>query len=183
MAQSANTLIKDGNEHYKKAQFGEALNKYKQAQQKNNSFAATYNTGNALFKMNKFEEAAKSFDAAASLADKAQAAKVWYNKGVSLAKAQKIQPAIDAFKQSLRLNHKDQDARENLQKALNELKQQQQKQQQNNNPQKPPEKKEQNKINKQQAEQLLQSLNQEEKKLQEQLQKRKNQPITKDKDW
>jgi tetratricopeptide (TPR) repeat protein len=189
-AQNANTIIIEGNELYKKAQFGEALKKYKSAQQKEpTNNAAQFNAGNAQYRSGKLTEAATAFEQVATTStDKQQAAKAWYNRGVSLAKAQQLQPAIDAFKQAIKKNHTDVEARENLQKAINELKQQQQKKQQPNNNSQPPKDQQKNKNNnsklsKDQAEQLLKTLNQEEKNLQQNLQKKKNQPTTKEKDW
>jgi len=51
-----------------------------------------------------------------------------YNKGVALVNQQKLKESIDAWKNALKLDNTDADARENLQKALMQLKQQQQQQ-------------------------------------------------------
>lgn len=189
-AQNANNTIKEGNDLYRKQQFGEALKKYKAAQQQDSkNTTAIFNQGNAYYRSGKWTEATAAFEqAATTITDKQLAAKAWYNKGVSLAKAQQLEQAITAFKQAVKRNPQDTAARENLQKAINELKQQQQsKQQPRNNPKdkkdKPKDPQNNSKLNKQQAEQLLRTLNQEEKNLQQNLQKKKNQAITKDKDW
>jgi len=189
-AQTANSTIKEGNDLYRKQQFGEALKKYKAAQQQDSkNTTAIFNQGNAYYRSGKFSEAASAFEQSATKkTNKQQTGKAWYNKGVSLAKAQQLEPAITAFKQAIKKNPQDAEARENLQKAINELKQKQQsKQQPNNKPQdkkdKPKDPQNNSKLNKQQAEQLLRTLNQEEKNLQQNLQKKKNQPTTKDKDW
>ena len=50
-------------------------------------------------------------------------------RALRLSHQKKIKESIEAYKQTLRLAPEDTEARENLQKALNELKQQQQQQQ------------------------------------------------------
>ena len=112
-------------------------------------------------------------------------AKAFYNKGLTMIKYQKLPEAIEAFKQSLILNPEDNDTRENLQKAIEELKRQQhqQPQQKPDQQKKPPPPKPQNKTaNKDVMEQKFDELRDKEKQLQKLLQKKSNdnQP---DKDW
>lgn len=148
--QKERELVRKGNDAYKQQKFDEAVKQYEEAlKQKNNDNAATFNLGNAKFKNGKYEEAAKQYDAL-NTSDKQLLAKSLYNKGVSLVKQQKLKEAIDAFKQSLRASSTDEDTRENLQKALNELQKQQQQQNQKDKENKKDE--QQNKENKEEKE-------------------------------
>ena len=202
-AQSDNTLIRSGNRYYKKKQLDKSLQQYQAAVKKTpDNPAANYNLGNAQFRKNNFDEAAKSYDASVShsSSDKEMQEKGLYNKGVAMAKLKKLQESIDAWKSALKLDASDSDARDNLEKALMELKKQQQQQQQNQKkdqkdkkdekknqdqqqqPQQP--KPQPSRLNKQQVEQLLKALQQKENDLQNKLNQSKikapNQP---DKDW
>jgi len=189
-AQKSNNLVQKGNELYKKGEYKNALTEYEkalQADQKNN--AAQFNAGNALQKEQNFPDAAKSFQSVLESGnDPSLQAKAGYNKGVAEVKQKQLQEAVNSFKQSLRLDATDNETRENLQKALNELKKQNDKKDdpkkddQKKQDQKPPEPKPKNEMNKQQAENLLNQLRQEEKHLQE-LQKQKIKQTKPDKDW
>jgi Ca-activated chloride channel family protein len=206
-AQNGNNLIRSGNRYYKKQQMDKSLQQYQAAVKKApDNPAANYNLGNAQFRKNDYDGAAKSYDASVSHSstDKEMQEKGLYNKGVAMVKQKKLQESIDAWKSALKLDASDSDARENLEKALMQLKQQQQQQQQNqqnkkkdqqkdqkdkkdenkNQDQPPPPKPQQSKLNKQQVEQLLKALQQRENDLQNKMNENKvktpNQP---EKDW
>lgn len=193
IAQKEKVLIAHGNELYKKQDYNKAAEQYQQATQANSKNPkAQYNLGNAWYKTKKLEEAEGAFNTAAeSYKEPLLKSKSYYNKGVALTRQTKLQESIDAYKQSLRLNPNDREARENLQKALNELKKQQQ--QQNNNQdkkdnnedkqKKPKEEKNNSKLNKKQVGQQLNNLRQEEKRLQQSMQKKNNPGSTNSKDW
>ncbi len=187
-AQEDQQLISLGNKLYKQQQFEKAAAEYQKAAELNNKNAkAQYNMGNALYRSNKIEQAEKAFDAAAGNAEKEEVkSSAFYNKGVSLSQQKKLLESIDAYKETLRLIPDDNDARENLQKALNELKKQQdQKQSPKNDEKKKNDQDKQNdkkqdkapqnksKLNQKQAEQMLNALRQEEKDIQKDLQKNK----------
>ena len=206
-AQNGNNLIRSGNRYYKKQQVDKSLQQYQAAVKKApDNPSANYNLGNAQFRKNDYDAAAKSYDASVSHSsgDKEMQEKGLYNKGVAMAKQKKLQESIDSWKSALKLDASDSDARENLEKALMQLKQQQQQQQQNqqnkkkdqqkdkkdqqdkkdeNKDQQPP-KPQQSKLNKQQVEQLLKALQQRENDLQNKMNENKvktpNQP---EKDW
>ena len=128
-----------------------------------------------------FEEAEKIFGLAAeNTEDKLSRADAEYNKGVALTMQKKTAESIEAYKDALRLNPSDSMARENLQRALKE----QQKQQNNKKNDQQKEKKQQQKLNKQQIMQLLNALQEQEKLLQQKLQKSKvPAPGQPEKDW
>ncbi|HEU0063822.1 MAG TPA: tetratricopeptide repeat protein, partial [Flavisolibacter sp.] len=91
----------------------------------------------------------------------------YYNQGVAYTKSKELEKSIDSYKKALLFNPNDQEARENLQKALLELKQKQQ-QKKNQDKQKP-------KMNNKDAEQKLKMLEQKEKNLQQRLQNQNKQ--------
>lgn len=186
-SQNINRLIGKGNEAYRLQQYEKAMTAYQQALETDpNNIIASYNMGNALFKDKKYEEAASIFDKAARhTTDKKLQSQLLYNKGVALTQQKKLEESIAAYKQTLRINASDTLARENLQRAINEQKQQQQQQNQN-------EKKEQkenqpkpkpNKLNKQQVEQLLKALEEQERKLHDKMMKKAPGSGQPEKDW
>lgn len=205
-AQDDKTIIKKGNEAYKKNEFEKAAEQYQKVITKTPANAtAQYNLGNALYKNNKTDDAVNAYDnAATNLTDKAEKSKALYNKGVVLQNNKKLPECIAAYKNALKLNPQDEDARQNLQKALQQLKQQQQQQKDNKDQKKPKDKEDQKKndqqkkkedenkqpqpqqpkITKKDAEEKLKALLQQEKNLQDKL-KRVNSasPIKPEKDW
>jgi Ca-activated chloride channel homolog len=212
-AQNAKAHMSSGSDLYLKKEYEKAAQQFQQAQKKEPQNAtAAYNAGNALYKNKKSDEAMKAYDEAISNTDdKALKSKAWYNKGVTLSKQQKPEEAIDAYKNALRLQPNDEEARQNLQKAINELKKQQQnkkddkdkdkkdkqkkddpqqkekdKQQQEKDKEKEKEqpKPQPSKLNKKQVEQLLKALDQKEKDLQDRMQKvRTSNSKQPEKDW
>ena len=181
-AQKANSLLMKGNEAYKKGDYANAAALYKEAMENDPKLAeAIYNSGNAFYRQNKYLDAAKYFDEVLQKAGNDNfKSRILYNKGMVLVRQQKLPEAADAFKQSLMLNPGDNDARENLQKVLNTLKQAQQKPnpQKQNKPSKPKD----TKMNRDLMEQKFNELRNQEKQLQKLLQKKNNteQP---EKDW
>jgi len=206
-AQNEKALIKKGNEAYEKKEYGNAVKNYQQATDKKpGDPVAQYNLGNALYKNNKAEEAVNAYDQAlansSAVADKA---KTFYNKGVVLQNNKKLPECIEAYKNALKLDPKDEDARLNLQRALQQQKQQEQKKDNKENKekkkpkedekqkeqekQKQDEKNEQpkpqpSKLTKQDAEEKLKALLQQEKNLQDKLRKVNTGSVNKpEKDW
>lgn len=186
MAQPTNSEISKGNEAYRKGDHKTAIEAYKNALRKdpaNNT--ARFNLANALQRQNELSEANKNYDEVvkdaplSSLRSDAN-----YNKALAYLKGKDLVKAINAFKESLKGNPDDDDARENLQKALNELKQQQQQskpknqQQQNQHQQQ----QKQKPLNKDMMQQKFNELRNQEKQLQQKLQD-KNSTAQPDKDW
>jgi Ca-activated chloride channel family protein len=188
LAQNANNIIKDGNDAYKKGDFKNAAQLYLKALSKDSKNDITkFNLGNALEKQINFSEAEKYYNEVASTTMNSDIkSKALYNKGVTEAQQEKLVEAIEAFKKALLLNPDDNDTRENLQKAINDLKKKQQntpvaqnekkqqKQQQDKSQTKQP--------NEQMIEQKFNELRDKEKQLQKMLQKKNNQ-LQPDKDW
>ena len=190
-AQDEKAVIKNGNDAYKKKDYIKAEGEYKKALVKNAvNPIALFNVGNALYKSDKKEEALIGYNRAAEQfnlpLDKSNA---YYNKGVVLQNGKKLKECIDAYKIALRLAPDNEDARQNLQKALQQQKQEQQKQQKKQD-QKQEQKKEQepkpqpSKLTKEDADNKLKALMQQEKNLQDKLHKVNMSAVNKpEKDW
>lgn len=206
VAQKENALIRSGNRYYKQKQIDQSQHQYQEAvKTAPENPTANYNLGNAQFRKNNFEEAAKSYETSvAHSPDNAGKEKGLYNQGVALAKQKKLQESINAWKNALKLDGSDEEARENLQKALMELKQQQQQQQKDqkkdqkdkkdkkDQKDQKDEKKDQqqqpkpqpSRLNKQQVEQLLKALQQKENDIQDKMNQNKVKSSTQpEKDW
>src|SRR5205085_2028991 len=182
-AQDVNGLIADGNDFYHKEQWVKAELQYRKALETSpHNREAKFNLANTLLKQNRNAEAEKLLtDLNNEQPEPSFRSKVNYDNGVRLTTEKKLDESIEAYKQALRLNPNDQEARENLQKALLELKkkqsssQQQQKQKQEQKP-KP-------KISPQQADQDLKKLEQKEKDVNQRFQKNKAGAGSQPKDW
>ncbi len=198
-AQKADKEIYNGNEFYKKQQFDRAEVEYKKALSKNpGEIKAAYNLGNSSYRQKKFEDAAASFDnIITSAEDKKLQQQAYYNKGVAMARQQKLEESIEAWKEALKLEPTDKDSRENLEKALRELKkkqeqeqkqkkdkQDQKKDQQKKDKEKEQPQKPQSKLSQQRVEQLLRALQQKEKEVSNKLNQVKvASPNKPEKDW
>lgn len=166
--EKANDLITKGNSLYDKGNFGEAEINYRDGQtQGANPFISGFNLGDALYKQERYEEAASAFQALPNLTDdKEQKAAAYHNLGNSFLKAQKFQESVDAFKQSLRNNPKDLETKYNLAYAKRMLQQQQQQNQDQNQENKD----EQEKQDQQQQQDQKQNENKDEEQKQDQQQ-------------
>jgi Ca-activated chloride channel family protein len=127
-AQTDKKYIRKGNREYGKSKFSESEISYRKASDNNKqSPDAVFNTGDALYKQNKFEDAGKQFTENANQnEDKDKKSAGLYNLGNSLLKANKVQESIDAYKSSLKLRPDSKEAKYNLGYAQDLLKQQQQ---------------------------------------------------------
>lgn len=214
-AQSEKKHIKDGNEAYKKSDYVAAEKEYNKALGKNkDSYKATFNLGDAYYKQGKYEEAANQYQLLTHRAtSKDTLAKAFHNLGNSLLKSKKYQESVDAYKNALKNNPNDADTRYNLAYAQQYLKQQQE-QQKKEDEKKEKEKKEEkkdknkekeekekkekeekekkekpeeqkNKISKEDAQRLLEALQNDEKNLQDKMKKIKGKGVKVEieKDW
>jgi Ca-activated chloride channel family protein len=183
-AQDPNKNIETGNGYYRQQQYDKAESEYRKVLEtsaRNN--AAKFNLADALIKQNKAADATKLlWQLNVRENDNDIRSKSVYNQGVLLTQQKKLEQSIEAYKETLRLNPGDQEARENLQKALLELKKK-------NPPKKQEEKKKQEqkqpkpKISPRDAEQQLKLLEQKEKQVQERLQKNSRTGNAQPKDW
>ncbi len=126
-AQSANGFIKQGNLFYKESKFDLAEAQYRLALTEDpSSTEAQFNLSNALHQQKKYDEARQLLEKLQTLnMDSSIRSMSAYNQGVAYTKEKKLAESIAAYKQALRMNPDDKQARENLQKALQEQKKQQ----------------------------------------------------------
>lgn len=201
-AQQERKFIRKGNRLYEKENFQESEIQYRKAIDKDkNSYNASFNIGDALYKQEKYEDATKQFSELSNKQiSKEDKSKLYHNIGNSMLQNQKLKESIDAYKEALRNNPTDMDTKYNLAYAQKMMKQQQQQQDQNKDQQdkdKKEDKKDQNKdqqnqdqqnkndqqqqqqpqISKEDAERLLQALANDEKKTQEKLKDEKGKAV------
>ncbi len=175
----ADKAIQAGNDFYKQQEYNKAVTEYNKAVEADPSNnTAKFNKANAIYKQDQKVEAVKIYANIAKDAEENDLkSKAFYNKGVILSDQKNLEESIEAYKNALRNNPADKEARENLQKALLELKKKeppkkedQQKKKQQQDQQK---KQQQPKINPKEADQRLKLLEQKEKEVQQRLQKEK----------
>ena len=186
----AEKIVQAGNEFYQLQQFEKASVEYNKAVESDPSnITAKFNQANALYKQDKKVEASKILAVVIKDAvDNQLRSKGFYNKGVILTQQKNLEESIVAYKNALRNEPDDKEARENLQKALLELKKKNEEKKKENDQQKKkknePQKQPQSKMNPKEAEQRLKLLQQKEKEVQERVQKEKTKTSgSQPKDW
>ena len=201
--------IRKGNRLFNDSVFVDAEVNYRKALEVNpKSAVSMYNLGNTLSQQQKFQEAMEQYDSASKIEkDKMKLAHIYHNMGVLFQAGKDYAKAVDAYKMSLRNNPADHETRYNLalaQKMLKDQqnqdqnKDQQQKQDQNKDKQndqkkddqkdqqQPPKpEKQDNQMSKENAEQLLNSVMQDEKDVQDKVKKQQKviQGGRLEKDW
>src|SRR6056297_1924832 len=126
-SQAERKFIRKGNQAYEDKHYTQSEVNYRKALEKEtNSFEANFNVGDALYKQEKYQEAAKKF---ASLTNRdvsdEKTAKAYHNLGNSLLKSNRLKESIEAYKNALRLNPDDIETKHNLTYALRKLKEKQ----------------------------------------------------------
>ena len=126
--------VRRGNRDFRKEDYKAAEIDYRKALVKDStSFAAGYNLGNTLYRMEDREQAGKIYERLKETADASPyAADYYYNVGNVVAGAENWQAAVDAYRQALLRNPSDMDAKENYIYAKQKLKDQQNQQDQQN---------------------------------------------------
>lgn len=184
-------------------------------EKKNQTLEGNFNLGDALYKQKKFAEAGEQFSkiTASPSGDKKVIAKAYHNLGNSLLEGKKLEESIAAYKKALINSPKDDETRYNLAYAQQLLKKQQEqknkdkkdknkdkkdqdkdkKDQDKKDQNKDPDKKNQdqkdqpqpNKLSKEDAERMLEALNNQEQNTQEKLKnkKLKGAKVNITKDW
>jgi tetratricopeptide (TPR) repeat protein len=200
--------IREGNKEYKQEKYTDAEVDYRRALEANaRSIEAAYNLGNTLYRQGKLQEALEQYQVVANNkeSDKAKLSMAWHNTGNIMMAAKDYGKSIDAYKMALRNNPKDDETRYNLalaQKLLEnqqdqnqdqkqdqnkDQKQQDQQQKQDQQDQQQQEQQQNpNEMSKQNADQILDAMMQEEKNTQEKVKmeqvKQQKQKKT-DKNW
>ena len=191
-------FIRKGNRFFKDSVYVDAEVNYRKALETNpQSTVSMFNLGNTLAQQNKQQEAMEQYVTATNIEkDKNDLAQIYHNMGVIFQSQKDYGKAVEAYKQSLRNNPKDDETRYNLALAQKMLKDQQQNQQnqdqnkqqqqdqqedkkkkkKNQNKKKPPPpppqpQKKDSEMSKENAEQLLNSVMQDEKDVQDKVKK------------
>ena len=209
--QNERKVIRDGVRAYEDGEYAEAEVQFRKAESINQeSYEADFNTGTALYSQEKFEETVKQYEALLGQTDDAdKTAQIWHNIGNSLLEARQYAPSVEAYKNSLRRNPNDDDTRYNLAYAKQKLKEQEeqnQEQQQNQDQQDQQNQDEQDQqnqdeqeqneqdqqeqpvpreISKEDAERMLNAIQQQEKDVKDKVDKKKaaQAKVKTEKDW
>lgn len=181
IAQDQRSYLKEGNDFFKTGKLEQAIEAYDKISDPSFKSTALLNKGTALFKLKKYDDAIKAYQkvSSSSVANTSQRSGAYYNVGVVYSNQNKIEESIAAYKSALRINPNDNDARENLQKALSQLPK-------NKSGGAADQKPQQSKPDpyKSEAEQQLKRLEQKEKSTQDKISgKKKNYSGTNGKDW
>ena len=193
--------LRSGNKLYNDSLFIKAEVDYRKALELNpKSTDAMFNLANALLMQQKAQEAMEQYQSVSKIEkDKEKLAQIYHNMGVMLQSAKQLPQCIEAYKESLRNNPKDDETRYNLALAQKQLKDQQQNQQNQDQQQQQQEQKEdkqdqnkdqqeqdqkdqqqqnqqqqqqnKNEMSKENAEQLLNAVMQDEKNVQDKVKK------------
>lgn len=190
-------FIRKGNRFFNDSVFVDAEVNYRKALEVNpKSTVSMYNLGNTLFQQKKSKDAMEQYVAATKIEkDKDKLAHIYHNMGVIFQSDKDYAKAVEAYKMSLRNKPKDDETRYNLALAQKMLKDQQQNKnqdqnkdknqqqdkkeheqqkqnEQNKEQQQPPKpEKKDNQMSKENAEQLLNSVMQDEKDVQDKVKK------------
>ena len=193
--------LRSGNKLYNDSLFIKAEVDYRKALEINpKSTDAMFNLANALLMQQKAQEAMEQYQSVSKIEkNKEKLAQIYHNMGVMLQSAKQLPQCIEAYKESLRNNPKDDETRYNLALAQKQLKDQQQNQQNQDQQQQQQEQKEdkqdqnkdqqeqeqkdqqqqnqqqqqqnKNEMSKENAEQLLNAVMQDEKNVQDKVKK------------
>ena len=147
--------LRSGNKLYNDSLFIKAEVDYRKALDINpKSTDAMFNLGNALLMQQKAKEAMEQYESVSKIEkDKSKLAEIYHNMGVILQSAKQYPQCIEAYKESLRNNPKDDETRYNLALAQKMLKDQQQNQQNQDQQQKQDQKEDKQNQNQDQQEQ------------------------------
>ena len=129
---------RQGNRLYDKADYAAAEVNYRKALALNNLlYEADFNLGDAVYKQERYDEAAKIFGrvAADTLRTASEKAEALFNMGNSQFSERKFAEAIESYKSSLRLVPDDKECKFNLAYAQKMLQEEQNRQQQQQNDQ------------------------------------------------
>ena len=123
--------LRSGNKLYNDSLFIKAEVDYRKALEVNpKSTDAMFNLANALLMQQKAKEAMEQYQSVSKIEkDKEKLAQIYHNMGVILQSSKQLPQCIEAYKESLRNNPKDDETRYNLALAQKQLKDQQQNQQ------------------------------------------------------
>lgn len=119
-ADDVRRAVREGNQRYGEGKYGEAEIAYRKALESDqNNFKAWFNLGNALYQQGRHKEAADIFDQLSISAENdAHKAASFHNKGNALLKEQQFPESVEAYKNALRHMPGDEASRYNLAYAM-----------------------------------------------------------------
>jgi tetratricopeptide (TPR) repeat protein len=121
-----------GNEYYRKKDYGSALERYIEAQDgKNRREELSYNIANTFYQQKKYPEAVKELERSISTGKPDLNEKAYFNRGNSFYQMAQYQQAVESYEKALELDPRDRDAKYNLELALKKLHENPQQQKQN----------------------------------------------------
>lgn len=169
-------LMRQGNGLFARRRYDEALARYQQAQVlEPDATKIHYNLGNTLYRLGRYDEALAELSLSLAAKRAGARANTLYNTGNVLFKSGKLDPAIGAYIQALVQNPHDKQAKQNLEFCLLKKEEQQrdssgqnQQQQQQQQQQRQPEQG----MGKEQAERLVQAVEDKERDQQRRQQQR-----------
>ncbi|MBW6497711.1 MAG: tetratricopeptide repeat protein [Bacteroidales bacterium] len=203
--------LRQGNKLYQDEKFNDAEIRYRQSLEENpQNIKGMFNLGNALYRQGRFDEAAEIFGGLSQFAPgEREKAFAYHNLGNTHIQSQKYAESVDAYKNALRINPDDEQTRHNLAYAMRLLQEQppqdpegegdddqDQEQEQNKNKnqdqdqsedqqQQPQQQPRPDQISPQDAERILDALNQKEQNVQEDLKRDQTQraPVRQEREW
>ena len=203
--QHPNSTIRKGNTVYKDSAYANAEKLYREAlMKKQNSYEASFNLADAIYKQERYNEANAMFQAITEKTnDKIKKSASFHNLGNSLLKEQKLDQAIEAYSKhnlayAMRMKNQSQNQEEekkeeeeekNEEEEKEEEKQEEEQEDKEENQEdkgeqseeekkeKPKQPKDPNEMTEEEAQQILDALQQQEKELQEDLQKKKQKGV------
>lgn len=183
--------IKQGNKLYKEQKYEQAASHYEAAIKINpDALEANYNLGNTLYKQNEWDKSIEQQNHYLLLEkdNPQKLSSAWHNIGNAFLQKKDLEKSMEAYKMSLRINPSDDETRYNLavvQKMINDQEQEQEQEQEQkqdknqDNQQQPPEPQDKQKkpeeqtepeqMSRDNAKQILQAIEQDEKETQKRL--------------
>ena len=134
-AQADKTYIRQGNDKFEEGEYQQAEIEYRKALEKEpGSYRADYNLGNALYKQQQYDAAVSKYTSLAkNEKDRQKLNRYFYNLGNAFFEGKKYKESAEAYKNALRNDPGDMNAKHNLQLALKMLNQNNQQKNQNKN--------------------------------------------------
>ncbi|MGC8798170.1 MAG: tetratricopeptide repeat protein [candidate division WOR-3 bacterium] len=191
-------LVRQGNGFYSRQKFEQALSFYQRAEAlEPDNLGIHYNLGNTYYRLGRYADAVSELSLATVNRNPKARAQAFYNLGNTFYRLNQLDQAINAYKMALLANPRDWQAKENLEFCLKKKQEQQSKsdssQQTQSNQQQQPQpsmgNREQNRpkpqsggMDREQAERVLQAVQNREKMTQEQVRRARSRRQV-EKDW
>jgi tetratricopeptide (TPR) repeat protein len=159
--------MRKGNSLYSRGKFDQALSNYQMAEVlEPDATAIHFNLGNALYRLGRYEDAARELELVMIDKKPARRANAVYNTGNVAFKAGQLDGAIKAYSAALVLNPNDKQAKQNLEFCLKKKEEQKQQPDSTKQNQQPQQQQQQQQMSRDQAERVVQAVEDKEKEQQ-----------------